>query len=137
MSTSLRSEGLRAALSDLLAPLEERGIETRLHVEDPTGLGAEDEELIFRAAREGVRNALAHAGPSEVAISVIRQDDGVMLTVADDGRGFAAAERERRRTEGHMGLTLLEELAGVHGGRLRVESAPGRGTRLSLEVPRA
>jgi signal transduction histidine kinase len=132
---SLRSEGLRAALSDLLAPLEERGIASRLHVDDPTGLGPEDEELIFRAAREGVRNALAHARPSEVAISVMRQDAGVMLTVEDDGRGFDVAERERRRSEGHMGLTLLEELSDVRGGALRVESAPGGGTRLSLELP--
>ncbi len=52
------------------------------------------------------------------------------LEVADDGAGFAPEERERRREEGHVGLSLLEELAVSAGGRLDVRSAPGEGTDL-------
>ncbi len=57
--------------------------------------------------------------------------------MVDDGAGFAPAERERRRAEGHVGLSLLEELAASVGGRLDVRSAPGEGTTFTLEVPGA
>jgi signal transduction histidine kinase len=60
---------------------------------------------------------------------------GALLEVVDDGAGFAPAERERRRDEGHVGLSLLEELAARAGGRLDVRSAPGEGTTFALELP--
>ena len=59
----------------------------------------------------------------------------VLLEVGDDGAGFAPDERERRREEGHVGLSLLEELAASAGGRLDVRSAPGEGTTFALELP--
>ena len=58
------------------------------------------------------------------------------LTVADDGRGFdGAAPRAQRAGEGHVGLTLLEDLVAEAGGTLAVRSAPGAGTTVVLEVP--
>ena len=53
----------------------------------------------------------------------------------DDGRGFDAATRARRRDEGHLGLALVEDLAAHLGGRAEVRSAPGEGTVVELEVP--
>jgi len=55
--------------------------------------------------------------------------------VSDDGRGFSADALSRRREEGHLGLTLLEDLAVEAGGRLDVDSAPGNGTRITMELP--
>jgi signal transduction histidine kinase len=55
--------------------------------------------------------------------------------VTDDGRGFSPAEREARAKGGHVGLTLLEDLAAQAGGNLDVRSAPGEGTTVELEVP--
>ncbi len=57
------------------------------------------------------------------------------LRVEDDGRGFDEATRARRREEGHMGLSLVEDLAAHLGGTARVSSAPGAGTTLEIEVP--
>ena len=59
------------------------------------------------------------------------------LVVADDGRGFTAADRERSSQSGHLGLTLLEGLASQAGGTLSIQSQPGEGTTLVLEVPAA
>jgi len=59
----------------------------------------------------------------------------VRLEVTDDGRGFAPGERERRREEGHVGLSLLEELAARAGGGLDIRSAPDEGTTFRLELP--
>jgi signal transduction histidine kinase len=61
----------------------------------------------------------------------------IRLSVADDGRGFDPERRARRADDGHLGLTLLEELVAQAGGTLTVRSQPGAGTTVALEVPGA
>ena len=133
---NLASTGLEAAIGDLLSPLDAAGIDTTLQV-DAGGPRASD-ELVYRAAREGLRNAQAHAGARRVDVTLTRPEPGLArLVVQDDGRGFDATERERREAEGHVGLSLLAGLAERAGGRLSVRSTPGGGTTLELEVPDA
>ena len=93
------------------------------------------EQFLYRAAGEALRNVAAHAEASHVAVSVARADGRARLVVRDDGRGFDAATRVRRREEGHLGLALVEDLAAHLGGRADVRSAPGEGTVVELEVP--
>ena len=88
---------------------------------------------MFRIAQEALQNALRHAEAERIDV---RLEDGgglLVLTVADDGRGFdpAAAGLRGRR----LGLTSMEERAAALGGRLEVASAPGAGTTVRLEVP--
>ena len=134
---NLRASGLEAALADLLAPLQARGVETELRVDAPLGLDEEAERIVYRAAAEALRNVARHAGADRIAVSVERDEIRVRLVVADDGAGFGPEDRERRREEGHVGLSLLEELAARAGGRLDVRSAPGEGTTFELELPHA
>ena len=134
---NLRASGLEAALADLLAPLQARGVETELSVDAPLGLDEEAERIVYRAAAEALRNVARHAGANRIAVSVERDEIRVRLVVADDGAGFGPEDRERRREEGHVGLSLLEELAARAGGRLDVRSAPGEGTTFELELPHA
>ena len=134
---NLRASGLEAALADLLAPLRARGAQTELTVGPELGLHEDAERIVYRAAAEALRNVERHAGARRVAVSVERKGDGVRLVVTDDGAGFAPSDRERRREEGHVGLSLLEELAARAGGRLDVRSAPGEGTTFELELPHA
>jgi len=131
---NLESAGLEVALSDVLSPLAAAGIATDLRIDDAAGPGSD--ALVYRVAREAVRNAQAHGKPATVRVEVTRPAPGsIRLVVADDGRGFTAAERERRAAEGHVGLMLLEGLAVQAGGTLTVDSEPGRGTTVELEVP--
>jgi len=132
---NLRASGLEAALADLLAPLRARGAETSLTVDPALGLDEDAERTVYRAAAEALRNVERHAGANRVAVAVEDRDEGVRLTVVDDGVGFGPGDRERRREEGHVGLSLLEELAERAGGRLAVRSAPGDGTTFELELP--
>jgi signal transduction histidine kinase len=127
----LESAGLAPALSDLLSPLEAAGIATELHVEANGGAHASD-PLVYRTAREAIRNAHEHAEPSAVEVSVTRPDGETRLVVNDDGRGF---DTTARAGEGHVGLTLLDDLVRQSGGRLDVRSSPGEGTTVVLEVP--
>jgi len=132
---NLRASGLEAALTDLLAPLAARGMGTELTVDPAIDLDDEAERVVYRAAAEALRNVQRHARASRVRVAVTTNGDHVLLEVADDGAGFAPGERERRREEGHVGLSLLEELAARAGGRVDVRSAPGEGTTFALELP--
>jgi signal transduction histidine kinase len=131
---NLRSAGIEAALADLLAPLPSHGIETSLDVED-ADLAEETELLFYRAAREAIRNVVHHSGATRVSVRIGRSGGIARLEVTDDGKGFTEADRERSRAEGHLGLSLLEELATRMNGRLDMVSAPGTGTSFALEAP--
>jgi signal transduction histidine kinase len=131
----LHRAGLAAALSDLVAPLESRGVQAR--VELPPGLRLEPdaEALMFRTAQEALRNVMAHSDANHVDVSVTLQNSHAGLTIADDGRGFSAEDAEAAREDGHLGLRVLGDMARDAGGRLDIDSEPGRGTRVCLEVP--
>lgn len=132
---SLQREGLEAALSDLLAPLAVRRIETRLDVDTAKGLPPHTEALLFRSAQEAVRNAVDHAEPHSISVRVRADDERAVLEVLDDGRGFDSEGNGVGGGDDHFGLRLLEDAARSGGGRLDVRSAPGEGTRVRLEVP--
>lgn len=133
---TLESAGLEAALHDLLSPLVADGIVTELLVADGVAAGSKHDALLYRAAREAVRNAQSHADATMVRVEVTNPaPNRTRLVVADDGRGFAAGDRYRRQAEGHVGLSLLEGLVARVDGTLAVTSEPGEGTRLELEVP--
>jgi signal transduction histidine kinase len=132
---NLRAAGLEAALGDLLTPLPSRGVETSLEVEEGLDLDDETERLFYRAAGEALRNVERHANADHVWVRVGTRDGRARLEVADDGVGFTQAARERSRADGHVGLSLLEEVAARTGGTLEVRSTPGEGTSFLLEVP--
>jgi len=130
----LREAGLESALSDLMTPLEEAGIETSLSV-SPRLPSGDAEALLFRVAQEALRNVAAHANATAVEVRAETAGDVATLLVRDDGAGFSAAEALARKREGHMGLRLLEDLAADAGGTMEVSSAVGEGTTVRVEVP--
>jgi two-component system NarL family sensor kinase len=133
---SLESTGLEAALSDLLSPLKTDGIATELHVAEEAAGGSNGDALVYRVAREALRNVQKYAQADSVRIEVTRPEPWTTrLVVTDDGKGFSEADRAARREEGHVGLTLLESLVRQSNGTLAVRSNPGQGTTVELEVP--
>jgi two-component system, NarL family, sensor kinase len=130
---NLESAGLQVALSDLLSPLEAAGIKTSLEVDERAS--GDHDALVYRAAREAIRNARVHAKPEHVRVAVTcTPERATRLVVADDGRGFSAQDRERRAEDGHLGLTLLAEVVEQAGGSLAVRSKPGAGTTIEMEL---
>jgi signal transduction histidine kinase len=132
---NLRASGLEAALGDLLSPLPARGIEATLDVSGGPPLNDATELLFYRAAGEAIRNVERHARASHLSVHVGRRNGRALLEVVDDGLGFTRVRREESRAEGHVGLSLLEELAERMDGTLEVRSTPGEGTSFVLEVP--
>ena len=98
-------------------------------------LDREQEALVYRVAQEAVRNVIAYADAGSLTVELTVDDGVARLVVSDDGRGFDAELRERRLAEGHLGLSLVEELARQSGGSLGISSGEGAGTRVELEVP--
>jgi signal transduction histidine kinase len=131
----LHDAGLISALEDLVAPLEQSGIEAS--VDSPPDLRLPDQttSLLYRTAREALRNAAEHAKARSVRISVARENARVTLSVADDGRGFTPGDVLNHPAEGHFGLRLLSDQVRDAGGALQIDSTPGAGTKLRVEVP--
>lgn len=133
---TIAATGLHAAIDDLLSPLRAAGIATELRIDDALADGTRHDELVLRIAREGVRNAGEHAAASRVRVAVERPAaGGVRIVVADDGRGIAPGERERRQADDHVGLRLLEELVVGAGGVLAIAPGSAGGTVLRVELP--
>ncbi|MFD7878672.1 GAF domain-containing sensor histidine kinase [Streptomyces sp. NPDC059766] len=96
-------------------------------------LPAAQEEAVLRVAQEALHNALRHSGAAHVDVTVGRHGRGAVLRVTDDGGGF---EPQTVRQAGrHLGLVSMRDRASGVGGTLTVESAPGKGTTIELEVP--
>ena len=105
----------------------------------PCSLPSEVEATLFRVAQEALNNARKHArGASRVALTLSYMKDTVALDARDDGAGFdpdREAGRVRDRNLGGFGLRGMRERVEGVGGTLSIESAPGEGTTLAVELP--
>lgn len=99
-------------------------------------LAPEIETALFRVVQEAIANIVRHAEAHNAVISVELEDAAVRIEVEDDGKGFDV-EAVRRQADKAVGLGLLgmEERIALLGGRFQIESNPGGGTRLVIEVP--
>jgi signal transduction histidine kinase len=133
----LRPRALEAGLPGAIATLARlSGHETVVEVTTtgpPRALPPAVESTLLRIGQEAVSNACKHARAARVAVALHFAPRTVQLTVEDDGQGLApaAAGGDAR---GGFGMAGLRERAAEVGGRLDVQSAPGRGTRITFEV---
>jgi signal transduction histidine kinase len=87
---------------------------------------------IYRIVQEALNNAVKHATATLIAVSIDASPGALRAVVADDGKGFDPKALPVRAK--HLGLTSMEERARRIGGTLRIESTPGRGTSVTLEI---
>lgn len=87
---------------------------------------------LLRIGQEAVANAVKHGCAKQVSVELRYTPDSVCLTVRDDGHGFAAGEAA---PSGHFGLLDMRERAQSMGSQLKIESEPGCGTRIAVEIP--
>ncbi len=127
----IQAEGLAAALADLTAPANALGIQASVSVEGAETMSDQQAALVWRVAQEAVRNALRHAKPSTIAVTVRSDGTVLVLEVVDDGVGFAVGDAPAPDRYGLRGMTSLVRDS---GGRLAVDSATGEGTAVRLEV---
>jgi signal transduction histidine kinase len=129
----LEQAGLAAALQARLDAVEGRSkLETELIVEGAGELPAPVEQALYRIAQEALNNTLKHARARRVSVTLRHMGARVVLELSDDGAGFDPAAASQA---GRLGLRGIAERVAQLDGRVQIDSAPGKGTRLRVELP--
>jgi len=126
--------GLRPALEILTS---EANAELRV-IGTPHRLGDDKELALYRTAQESLNNVRRHAHATRIRCLLHFGVSGVTLAIRDDGIGFDVPDRLTDLTRaGHFGLTGMKKRTELLGGRLDVQSGPGKGTLVVVQVPYA
>jgi signal transduction histidine kinase len=133
----LETRGLVAALRQYADRLRQAdSLQVQVDAQGYRGQLEKDAEgVVFSVVEEAVGNAKKHARAKTVIIRLRVEHNMFWVEIQDDGVGFDAEAARKRREAGHMGLLNMEDRAEYLGGRLTVESHPGAGTLVRLELP--
>lgn len=131
-AANLANHGLHAALKKLAedceVPCEFSG-ERPVMVREPAAALA-----LLRIAEEAVRNAVQHAAPQKIILSLTHSDQLIRLGISDDGGGFAPGAGKTPGTRLH-GLELMRRQARAAGAKLKIKSVQGKGTTILCTLP--
>lgn len=128
----LENEGLQGALHHRLSAVEKRaGVEARLVTDDVLDLRPEVEEALYAIAVEALNNALKHSAATNVMVKLRESDGFVQMEVKDNGCGFDLLQSRASRG---IGLKSMRERVENMDGRLEINSTPGEGTTIKVEV---
>lgn len=132
--------GLVAALEDLVERTRNShgDVQVEWHLElelDRLRLDTDTALVLYRAAQEGITNALRHGEAHRIVLALQDDDQTVRLTLTDDGRGLPGPEAARETSTGHYGLRWLAERIDSLGGELRLEPAVPSGAQLTVRLP--
>jgi PAS domain S-box-containing protein len=126
--------GLVASLRELCKDFSERVRDTAFEfsgVALPASVPSEVASCLYRVAQQSLENIARHANAKHVSVALTLQNGTLILTIADDGVGFAPAAVKGR---GGLGLIGMEERARLVNGKLSIAAQPGHGTRIALEI---
>ncbi|MCS7070126.1 MAG: GAF domain-containing sensor histidine kinase, partial [Anaerolinea sp.] len=135
----LETQGISAALQQLAEKVTEthgQAVQVRVGKDVETALDRMQQGVIFYIIEEAINNARKHAQASLIQVTLSRQDNVVVVKVADNGRGFDAQRVNVNYDQrGSLGMINMRERAELIEGRLNIESVPGRGTVITVVVP--
>jgi signal transduction histidine kinase len=120
-------------LADGVSKRASVAIEIKTNVEGR--LAGPMEIALYRVVQEALTNATKHAKASRVWIRIGRKDGQLCCSIEDDGQGFDVRAVQADYKRRGLGLTGMQERLNAIGGTLSIDSAPGRGTRLLIQLP--
>jgi signal transduction histidine kinase len=127
------TQAIRASVSRASA---NRSILFASRVEDIDGLFDKEAEIhIYRIVQEAVTNVVKHSAATEAAVVIKKRTAAVSLSIRDNGRGFDPAKPSPQPRDLGYGLIGITERVRILGGTLTVDSRPGGGTSVTVEVP--
>ena len=135
----LESSGLVSAIEQLAIKMKEahdQDVLLEASEDSVKGLSLKKQGLIFSIIEEAVNNARKHARSKQIKVQMRRQEDILTVFIEDDGIGFDLDKVVSQYEQGEsLGLINLQERAELVNGILHIETAPGKGTRITLTVP--
>ncbi|MBS1798001.1 MAG: hypothetical protein JSS81_29545 [Acidobacteria bacterium] len=128
--------GLTRALRALLNKVADASPFTlKSEIEEIDGIFETEAEIsIYRIVQESLNNILKHSGAERVFVAVANRPPAVAIRITDDGRGFDVAATTESKARGGFGLLGMTERVRMLGGTFRIESAPGAGTLIEIEI---
>ena len=128
----LEAEGLVAALTKQSEALEARhNLMVVTHLNQEPAIPLTIKEALYRISQEATHNIVKHAKASQVDLSLTQTTDKLILEIKDDGQGFDS----QQNFPGHLGLQSMHERAERQGGRFELQSTPGQGTIIRVQMP--
>lgn len=135
MPGSLSKSGLKAAVEELISRIQagNPGLVIYFYTNVDAGRFNEKARLhLFRIIQEGLNNMVRHAGATEASVQLLQHNGEVLLTLEDNGQGFDQLEKRSG-----IGLSNMKRRTLILNGKLNIDSTPGRGTTVSVAVPKA
>jgi len=133
MPNALLKSGLSSAIKEFLDKIDNRIIKINLHAEGlQERLDSNTETVLYRVIQECVNNVIKHSGANKLDISLIKDADGISVTVEDNGRGFDTADK--KKFDG-IGLKNISSRVDFLKGTVDFDSSPGKGTLVAIHVP--
>jgi len=128
---ALQEKGLATALREYIFEWEARNDMTvQFAARNERRLPLETEQAIYRVTQEALANVARHSQARRVDLSLVYNGDTMQLSLSDDGRGFVVQEKPHG-----MGLRSIRERVSSIRGTVQIQSAPGQGTRILIQVP--
>ncbi len=116
----------------------ETGIAVRLRVQaSNVSLPKLVELQVLAILHQALSNVLKHSAATEVVVALVKCDDGWILSVEDNGRGFCPSALPESAVDCHFGLAMMTERAQSFGGSVSISSSHGRGATIQVFIPRA
>lgn len=135
--SALDDMGLTAALERYVADYRERyelAVDLVIHGLGNSRLSPEVETTIYRIVQEALTNIARHAQANQASVLIEHRDEKTLVIVEDNGIGFNSHTAAKGSRE-HLGLYGIRERAELLGGKLLIESEPGHGTSLFVDIP--
>ncbi len=108
------------------------GIDVTFDDQSRSGLSVPEAKALYRVGREAVVNAVKHADPTHIAITLVEDEDGLIFTVKDDGKGMETVSSP----SGHRGMSDMQASVRYLNGTVEITSNVGLGTTVTVRLPR-
>lgn len=133
MPNALLKGGLAASIKEFLDAIDGKEIKVHLSITGLTErLGQQLETVLYRTVQEATNNVIKHAAASRLAIQLMKDQEGISVTIEDNGKGF---DRSRANYAEGIGLRNIRSRIALMNGLMEVDTAPGRGTVLAIHIP--
>lgn len=134
MPNALLKAGLAVAIRDFIQKIDHRALEVNLYTDGMNErLSANVESVLYRVIQECVNNVIKHSGANKLDLSLIRDEDGLSITVEDNGNGFDTTVISEKDTG--IGLKNMQTRISYLKGSIEWDSKPGNGTVVTINIP--